>query len=309
MIEEKIGNVVLDLDLYSGTDLYSEGEAEDALLEAVKQHTPDEFNRLINENHTWSFLYHLSHLRGNIVEWIPQLEGADVLEIGAGCGAVTGVLADKARSVTCVELSKKRSLINAYRNRDKNNIRIRVGNFEDVEQSLTEKYDVVTLIGVFEYADSYINDKEPYIRFLDIVKKHVKQGGHIVIAIENKFGLKYWAGCREDHLGGYFSGIEGYHDVNHVRTFSKQELEVIFRRCGFEKCRFYYPYPDYKLPVSIYSDEYLPKVGELQMNQRNFDGERVMAFDESMVFDNIIRNGMFPFFSNSFLIVLTQEDT
>lgn len=308
MLEEKVGNVVLDLSLYSGSDLYSEGASEDELLEAVKAHKPSEYNNLIKEKKTWSFLYHLSHLRGNIVEWIPQLYDAEVLEIGAGCGAVTGALAKHAKKVTCVELSKKRSLINAHRNKELDNIEIRVGNFEDIEKKLDKKFDIITLIGVFEYADSYINAKEPYIQFLEIIKKHLKKDGKIVIAIENKFGLKYWAGCREDHLGEYYKGIEGYQNVSGVKTFSKTELEEIFKQCGFKQSEFFYPYPDYKLPVAVYSDDYLPKVGELQMNKRNFDGERIVAFDESKVFDNIIKDGMFPFFSNSFLVILTQED-
>lgn len=309
MLKEKIGKVTLDLSLYSGTDLYSEGQSEDDLLEAVKTYKPEQYNQLIKERKTWSFMYHLSHLRGNIVEWIDQLDQAKVLEIGSGCGAVTGVIADKAESVTCVELSKKRSMINAYRNKDKSNITIKVGNFEDVEKTLTELYDVITLIGVFEYAASYINHKTPYTQFLNIIKKHLKLGGHIIIAIENKFGLKYWAGCKEDHVGTYFEGIEGYPETEGVRTFSRNELEEIFAECGFSSSQFFYPYPDYKLPVAIYSDDYLPEVGELQMNMRNFDGERVVAFDESRVFDNIIRDGKFSFFANSYLVILTKEES
>lgn len=307
MAEEKIGKVVLDLSLYSGTDLYSEGASEDELLEAVKTHEPEQFNQLIKEKKSWSFLYHLSHLRGNIVEWMPELDNAEILEIGSGCGAITGVMAQKAKNVTCVELSKKRSMINAYRNKDKDNITIKVGNFEDVEKNLTQQYDIITLIGVFEYAASYINHETPYTQFLNIIKKHLKPGGSIVIAIENKFGLKYWAGCKEDHVGAYFEGLEGYPNTEGVRTFSRTELENIFSECGFSLMRFYYPYPDYKLPVSIYSDEYLPKAGELQLNMRNFDGERVVSFDEARVFDNIIHDGKFPFFSNSYLVVLTKE--
>ena len=40
-----------------------------------------------------------------------------VLEIGAGCGAITGTLAAKAGSVDCIELSRSRSLVNATRQR------------------------------------------------------------------------------------------------------------------------------------------------------------------------------------------------
>ena len=113
-----------------------------------------------------------------------------MLEIGSGCGAITGTLADKAKKVTCIELSKKRSLINAYRNKDKDNIEILVGNFEDIEKDIVEKYDYITLIGVFEYGEAYISSEKPYENFLKIISKHLKENGKIIIAIENKLGSK-----------------------------------------------------------------------------------------------------------------------
>ena len=42
-------------------------------------------------------------------------------------------------------------MINAYRNQDRDNIEIYVGNFNDIEPSLDCDYDLVCLIGVFEY--------------------------------------------------------------------------------------------------------------------------------------------------------------
>ena len=30
------------------------------------------------------------------------------------------------------------------------------------------------------------------------------------MAIENKLGLKYWSGCKEDHTGRYFEGVSKY---------------------------------------------------------------------------------------------------
>lgn len=141
---------------------------------------------------------------------MPITKEDSVLEIGAGCGAITGVLARMAKNVDAVELSMKRSLINAYRHQEADNITIKVGNFQEVEQHLEKKYDVITLIGVFEYACSYIDSEQPYAEFLEIIKKHLTKDGRLILAIENKFGLKYWAGCREDHIATFFGGIEGY---------------------------------------------------------------------------------------------------
>lgn len=304
---EFIGKVKMNMSYYCGEELYSDGEAiEDELLDIVKNYSPKEYNRIIKERKNWPILYHLSEVRGNIIEWLPFQKNESVLEIGSGCGAITGVLSDKVQKVTCIELSKKRSTINAYRHKEKDNIEIIVGNFEDIE--IKEKFDYITLIGVFEYAESYIHTDRPYVDLLKKVSSYLNSNGKLIIAIENKFGLKYWAGCMEDHFGKLFEGIEGYTSTQGVKTFSKTELQNMFKECGMPKYKFYYPYPDYKLPQTIYSDQHLPKEGELNINMTNFDAPRIQLFDEQKSFNSILRSNMFPWYSNSYLIIIDKDD-
>lgn len=301
---EEIGKIKLDLSHYPGEDYYCDGAVEDELLEIAKNYAAVEYPRIIEERKSWEILYHLSPLRENIVEWLPINSSMKVLEVGAGCGAITGALSRRAGEVTCVELSKKRSMINAYRHMEAENVTIHVGNFQDVEPDLPKDYDYICLIGVFEYAQAYIGSETPYDDFLRIIKKHLKTGGHIAIAIENKFGLKYWAGCREDHLGVYYAGIEDYPEGGVVRTFTKEGLLSIAKRCGFREAQMYYPYPDYKFMTTLYSDRRLPQQGELSNNMRNFDRDRLQLFDEKRVFDTMIKEGQFPLFSNSYMLLL-----
>lgn len=305
-LPEKIGNVTLDYKHYPGEDLYSDGAIEDELLSIVKNASRVEFPGIIEEKGSWPILYHLSSLRANIVDWLPIDKSHKVLEIGSGCGAITDKLSEKAGEVTCVELSAKRSHINAYRNQDRDNITIHVGNFSDIEPQLPTDYDFVLLIGVFEYGQSYIDSKTPYEDFMKIMLRHKKQDGHLVIAIENKFGLKYWAGCKEDHVGTYFSSLEGYPEGGSARTFTREGLEKIMKTCGVEQYSFYYPYPDYKFPTTIYSDRRLPFLGELTDNMRNFDRDRMVLFNEKYVFDSIIKDKMFDIFSNSYMVVIGE---
>lgn len=304
---DRIGNVVVDYTYYGGEDLYSEGAAEDRLLDYVQNHTALEYEHYIQETRSWSVMYHLSYIRENVVGWLPIKPTDKVLEIGSGCGAITGILARLAGSVTCVELSKKRSLINAYKNREYDNINILVGNFEDVERGLNEKYDYITLIGVLEYAASYIGGDDPYNTFLEILKKHLKPDGKIVIAIENRLGMKYFAGCKEDHLGTYFGGITGYGPDAGVKTFSKERLSKLLADAGLGEHRYYYPYPDYKLPHTIYSDDKLPGLGDLDSNLRNFDADRLVLFDETKAFDAMIEEDRFPEFANSFVVIASPD--
>ena len=306
-MEEKIGKVILDTTCYPGKDLYSDGAIEDEMLAISRDFAPEEFNRVISERESWPILYHFSHIRENILSWLPFTGDEKVLEIGSGCGAVTGALCEKAKEVTCIELSMKRSKINAYRHRDQDNLKILVGNFQEIEKNLTEKYDYITLIGVFEYGESYIQSEDPYVDFLKIISRHLKPDGKIILAIENKLGLKYWAGCTEDHFGTLFEGIQGYPNTKGVKTFSKKEFNAILQNAGNLKADWYYPYPDYKFPMSIHSDRHLPASGELNMKDYNFDRLRLGLFQESQVYNTLLSNDLYPQFSNSFLLVIGKE--
>lgn len=305
--KEKIGNITLDLTHYGGKDLYSDGEIEEVLLSIAKNRANKDYETAIDESKSWPVLYHFSRQRENIVSWLPIGRNDKVLEVGSGCGAITGALSRMAGSVTCVELSKQRSLINAYRHDECDNVTIHLGNFLDVEPDLDTDFDYVCLIGVYEYGQSYMGSDRPYHQFLEVLKKHVKPGGRIVIAIENRTGLKYFAGCKEDHLGNYFSGVEGYPEGGYVRTFSRPGLEKIFRDCGVDEYHFYYPYPDYKFPTTIFSDRRLPLPGELSNNLRNFDRDRLLLFNEKNAFDSIIEDGLFSIFSNSYMAILGPD--
>jgi len=296
---EQVGNVKINLNYYHGNDQYSDGEIEDELLTIVQQN--QEYEQIIEKDDRWPILYHLSKYRANIIEWYPFDKAGHVLEIGAGCGAITEALSKNVDKVTCVELSKKRSLINAYRNQERTNIEILVGDFNAIK--FTEQYDYITLIGVLEYAQSFTTSTRPFHELLSNIKKLLKPNGKLFIAIENKFGLKYWAGAREDHTGVFFDSIENYKSNSHVKTFSKKELKKLLTDIGFINVDYYYPMPDYKFPFQIFSDKRLPEIGELRDLMHNFDRDRVQLFDEGVVIDSIIENNNFSFFSNSFLVI------
>lgn len=303
---EYINEVKLDLTYYTGNDEYSDGAIEDELLEMVKNIDEDDYVKLLAKDSRWPILYHLSKDRENILDGFHFTGEEEILEIGAGCGAITGCLAEKGKTIECIELSKKRSLINAYKNKKHDNITIFVGNFKDI--NIQKKYDVITLIGVLEYAQSYLNSNSPYDDFIKKVYELLKPKGKLYIAIENKFGLKYFAGCREDHTGKMFDGIENYVHSDGVKTFSYNEIRKLLSNNGFKKMEFYFPFPDYKLPKEIFSEKYLPKIGQIKGLTKNYDQDRVILFNEELALDGIIKSEYLNIFSNSFLIEAVKEE-
>jgi SAM-dependent methyltransferase len=298
----KIGNVDLILDFMDNRHQYSDGDIEDEMLSAVQS---DDFDAesLIKQDCRWPILYHFSPDRENLLEWYPFSNKGTGLEIGAGCGALTGLLCDKLHHVTAIELSYRRALIIANRHRVRENLKVIVGNLNDIH--FEQKYDYVTLIGVLEYAGRYTNDGNPYLAFLEKVGGLLKEQGTLLLAIENKFGLKYWSGSREDHTGRLFDGLEDYPEfpINAIRTFSKKELEILLGKAGFTSLKFYYPFPDYKLPIYIFSDDFVPTRGLQNQFVDSYDQERLLLYDEDKVLQNIIQDGQFGFFANSFLVV------
>lgn len=291
-----------DLQWYHNEDLYSEGDVEDQIISLIAKNNPEEYEDAVINHYSWSTYYHLNLLRKNILNWYPFKQDANVLEIGCGMGAITNLLCDKCKSVTAVELSKKRATAALFRCRERENLKIIVGNLNDIE--FEEKFDYITLIGVLEYQGKYTNSDNPFRDFLVKIKGLLKPGGKLLIAIENQYGLKYWCGAKEDHVGLPFEGINQYYMTGgDARTFSKSALEGLVKESGFEKCFFYYPMPDYKLPTVVYSQEYLPS-NENMHDVRFYyapDDSTVMIQEEKVYMD-IIENHVFEFFANSFLV-------
>ena len=295
---EHYGNVAVHLDHYSGRDAYSDGDVEEKILEFCRRGLT--FEQALAEDDSWPVVYHLSPIRENLLSWYPFDADCRLLEIGAGCGAVTGVLCDRVGEVVANELSKRRAEILATRHQDRENLKVVVGNLNEVK--FCKPFDVVTLVGVLEYAERFTPGPRPHIDFLRKIKEIVKPGGRVLIAIENRFGLKYWSGAREDHTSRFFDGIEGYRHDDDARTFSRSELAEKIAFAGLTVEQFYYPMPDYKFPIQIFSDRALPSRGDLEVHVPNYQKGEFRLFDEDAAFEGLIDLGLFAFFANSFFV-------
>lgn len=289
----------INLDFYTGTDHYSDGDIEDELLKIVKEN--DDFSEILANDNRWPILYHLSPIRQNIINWYPFKENTSCLEIGGGCGAITGALCNSLKEVKVVELSKRRATINYERHKNYDNLEIIIANLNDIK--FNQKFDYITLNGVLEYAGSFTKTDNPYEDFLKQIKQYLKPEGKLIIAIENRYGIKYFAGAKEDHTSKEFDGITGYKNIDSVRTFGKKELEDLLEKSGYPEQDFYYPHPDYKMPMEIYSEDWLPSTTSNLSPAPNFDYERYQLFNESDAYQGIIANGQYEFFANSFLVV------
>ena len=279
----------------SECDLY-----QSLLHQMVNEPQKKEFDLLLSSNR-YPFLYHLSEERGFVTEVMGLDKNSSVLEIGAECGAVTGALLRRAGTVDCICSHERHATINALRNLSCS-YSIYVGPIETLE--IEKKYDVVTLIGSLSYASRYSQSGQPFSALLHFAVDHLAPGGRLYIATENTIGMKFLAGAAYDYRAEAFTNLQypSYStESSPYRTFTKSQLIAMLAREGLDANYFYYPYPDYKFPALLYSDDMYMEPSFVNPG-KEFQFRRFSFFNESMAY--IILNGTeeIKTLANSFLV-------
>jgi SAM-dependent methyltransferase len=296
---------------------YSDGiEKEDYILQSIKKakDITDDSEELMKMAKDWPSYYHLGIGRSNILKALDLPYNVKILELGSGCGALTRYLGEKHESVDGIEGSSERAQIAYERCRDLKNVKIFCSDFNRVK--FNNSYDIVTLIGVLEYSPKYclnqLDSIDACLMLLKHVKSALKEDGILILAIENKIGIKYWSGCPEDHTGKIFDGIHGYPEGKGVKTFSKKELNSLLEKAGFLNISFYSCFPDYKFASTIFSDIedekdfYLHNWVETPFASHNIS--RSYTFHEGLAIKALSKSGLLREFTNSFLVVASKSE-
>ncbi len=294
---------------------YSDGDIENIILDFLKSETNlSSSNNIQQKNYQyWPIKYHLSSIRHNSIKHL-DFTGLKVLEFGAGMGAMSRYVAEQAKHLTVVEGTETRFSCLQQRLRDLDNWNGVVANYQDYKSD--EKYDVVCFFGVLEYAGKYIDKENPFEWAINHAKSFLKEDGILLISIENKLGLKYFAGSKEDHYGKYFSGICGYPMKNATKTFSKKEMLNMLEKVGFEKTDVHHLYPDYKLTRAVLTDAFVEEypqttadiIGEYVSNDNGQKYEHI--FPEPLAALGLVNTGLLGEFSNSYLFLAqTKKDS
>jgi 2-polyprenyl-3-methyl-5-hydroxy-6-metoxy-1,4-benzoquinol methylase len=256
----------------------------------------------------WPSQYHLTSARANIMRPFEQtLKGANVLEIGAGCGAISRYLGECGADVLALEGSPRRASIARERTRDLDNITVLAEKFDQFKSD--HQFDVITLIGVLEYANLFTPGDNPALIMLQRVRQLLKPEGKLIIAIENQLGLKYFAGAPEDHFGIPMVGIEGRYGKDQAQTFGRPVLTKLLKQAGFETSSFLAPFPDYKLPSSIVTeagfahDEFDASAFAWQSVKRDPQLPEVCSLSLELAWPVIFANDLGLETANSFLII------
>ena len=313
---------------------YSDGEQAERLLHDILSSAADLSSNSVELDQQivdWPSEYHLSSTRANLLRPL-NLEGVThVLELGCGCGSISRYLGEQAGlQVDSVEGSPTRAALAALRCKDLPNVTISTGNFNGM-QFPQAHYDLVLFVGVTEYAGRFSEretDQQALQDLLALAKSAAKPDGVVLVAIENRLGLKYLLGANEDHYGQAYVGLDNYPDSTGIRTYNRPEWLAQIAAAQFACNQFIYPFPDYKIPTLLVNERLLvnDKTVSEAANQsevaqrserltkllssvrsRDYLREFNLGDEEGKLWLAIEQADILPAVANSFLILLANQ--
>lgn len=275
-------------------------QTEQAVRSWVERCGREYYDDILKETKDGNAALQLSRIRTGLISWYPFSSDADALEIGAGFGALTGILCDRCAQVTACERSVHRAETVALRWKEKENLRIYAGEWSDID--FGRKFDYILMAGILEAACGGAKDLGAYEEYVKKAARLLKPGGTLLISVRNRFGMKYFCGEAEPYTKKLMEGINDYPNGAKGRLFSREELVRIMKAAGFQDYCFFYPVPDEKRPQRIYADDCLPEgdeAGRLEFDCRDASDRIVVEED---FFHDLTENGAFPFLANSFFV-------
>ena len=178
-----------------------------SIVEEVKNGTP--WRKVVNDrfatSNPWLNQIVTSPARALFFHQNPPAPASTVLDIGAGWGQIALPLARETDArVTVLEPTPERlAFIQAAAKQEKVADRMNFMQSDFLEVEFEPVFDLVCCIGVLEWVPKFRpgDPRELQVEFLRRMRSALRPGGSCCVGIENRMGLKYLMGARDDHTG------------------------------------------------------------------------------------------------------------
>lgn len=242
-------------------------------------------------------LYKDSDFRKNVIHWYPVKENSSVLQIGYDSIKIVDELYSKFKKVTiCVKSEEeKKEILDKYNNSEI----IVIDSLDKITER--EEYDYVTMIGTLEIYKDIVEEKayKRLAKILNIAKKACKKDGKILLAVDNKYGMKFWTTmyAQKNIL------------CNQTFAISKKMINELLEKIGLTNYKYYYMLPDYKITNVIFTDNYLPNIESISRNF-TYGEEDFATFNQTEAYGEILKEDieLFKLYANSYFIEIAKEE-
>ena len=162
--------------------------------------------------------------------WYPFKKEAELLEIDAEYGALTGLFCDKCKKVAVTETCYERAKAIAKRYNDRENLTVYAGALEDFDYTkFCDRFDYIVINGVLERKGYGYKEQKAYLEYLNLIQKMLKPTGILLLVVNNRYGLQYFCGKREKFTGYPYEGINQYPDGTPAYGFEKGKCQACWK--------------------------------------------------------------------------------
>jgi len=233
-----------------------------------------------------------------------------ILDLGCGLGVISLPLSKQVRWVIGVDLDKE--TIRATHLKTK---KLNRDNFVTILGSATnipvksDYVDFALVIGVLEWvpcSKPYEDPESTQIEALREVRRILRRRGRLLLAIENRYYLRYWLGLTDHHSRLKFVPVlprkiadsisrrrKGEPYLN--RTYSYFELKNLLRKAGFGTLEICLGIPDYVFAEEIVNIDNKDEINE-KINSVRQSKSRKIAWR------TINRLGLMKFLGSNFIV-------
>lgn len=178
------------------------------------------------------------------------------------------------------------------------------------KQNEDKKYDYVLMVGMLAIAKEFINSENPRLDLLKKAKAYLKEDGKLLIAEDNKFGIKNWNGKKDLDGTLDYREITRNYNPNENGLLAKHQIKELLKQAGIEKNKFYYLFPDFNIPNMVITDNYILTEEDITRNFESYEEGELVNFNENLALIEIVKESpeQAKFFVNSFLIEASNAE-
>lgn len=177
--------------------------------------------------------------------------------------------------------------------------RIPLAELDSEEEGL---YDIVIAVDILEYAQ----DVEGTLKR---IRSLFKSDGKLLVAADNRLGIRYFCGDQDAFSGRNYDSIEAYRHLQYWerenlkgRAYSKAELIVFLEKAGFSQHRFFSVFPRISNPQLLLAEDYVPNEAlDIRVFPEYNNPDTVFLMEEEL-YPSLMENGLLHGMANGFFI-------
>ena len=274
-------------------------------------------NQSLNKlDQTFARELHFSPMRANYLRAFDWSQAKCVLEIGCGSGSLVQFLAGQDLQVDAIEPNRQLAQLAQLRTRKFTQVRIFSDAFGQLDFA-AQKYDVIILNGVIDSVLnlSITNSKD----YADCIRQLLQKcaallntNGQILLAADNRQGLKYVYGATDERVQKSYYGFNGYKQHHVKQSLNLSEWRSLINDLEFAKVQEYYLFPDYRLTSVILGKDYCQQnqfaFQHLEgISSKDYFQYQALGVNEILLYQAANGHGHLGDFANSCLFVLSKH--